>query len=119
MCLIALYYRQVLVRSRGEMHLALAAPAGVSLVDSSALKHFLVQYYCARDLEAVASRLWILSTHSSVNVNTLHRPKVKGRDIIVTEDPRLHSVWINDRIFDKPYHRTSSRIRSGTNEVSD
>jgi hypothetical protein len=74
----------------------------VSLGDSNALRHFLVREYCARDLEAVASHLWILTTHSSTNVNSLHRQKVKGREIVVTEDPRLHLVWINNRIFIKP-----------------
>lgn len=74
----------------------------VSLTNSNALTHFLVQEYCARDLESVASHLWILTTQSSANVSSLHRQKVKGRDIVVTEDPRLHLVWINDRIFIKP-----------------
>jgi hypothetical protein len=32
------------------------------------------------------------------NVNNLHWQNVKGRDIDVTEDPRLHFVWIKDRI---------------------
>jgi len=43
-----------------------------------------------------------MSTQSSANVNPLHRQRVKGREIIVTEDPRLHLVWIHDRVFIKP-----------------
>jgi hypothetical protein len=66
------------------------------------LRHFLVQEYWATSLEAVASHLWILSTQSSANVSSLHKQKVRGREILVTEDPRLHLVWINDRIFIKP-----------------
>lgn len=41
-------------------------------------------------------------TPSSANVHPLHRQKNLGREIVVTEDPRLHLVWINNRIFVKP-----------------
>ena len=45
------------------------------------------------------------STQSSSNISALHRQKVKGREIVVTEDPRLHLVWIYDRVFVKPLPR--------------
>ncbi|RDW91519.1 hypothetical protein BP5796_02684 [Coleophoma crateriformis] len=59
----------------------------------------------AEDLEALAPHLWVMSTQSSKNVNALHRQRVKGREIIVTEEPRLHLVWFHDRIFIKPLPR--------------
>lgn len=74
----------------------------ISLSNSDTLSRFLRQELWAADLEAVASRLWILTTPSSANVHPLHQQKVLGREIIVTEDPRLHLVWINNRIFIKP-----------------
>ncbi|KAG9228859.1 hypothetical protein BJ875DRAFT_508267 [Amylocarpus encephaloides] len=43
-----------------------------------------------------------MSTNSSSNINPLHRQRVKGREIIVTEEPRLHLVWFHDRIYIKP-----------------
>ncbi|KAG9228114.1 hypothetical protein BJ875DRAFT_508683 [Amylocarpus encephaloides] len=46
-----------------------------------------------------------MSTYSSSNINPLHRQRVKGREIIVTEEPRLHLVWFHDRIFMKPLPR--------------
>ncbi|KAF2022641.1 hypothetical protein EK21DRAFT_105676 [Setomelanomma holmii] len=46
-----------------------------------------------------------MTTMSSANINPLHRQRVKGREIIVTEDARLHLVWIHDRIFIKPIPR--------------
>lgn len=66
---------------------------------------FLYKEFYATDLENVAPRLWVMSTQSRANINPLHRQKVKGREIIVTEDPRLHLVWIHDRIFIKPLPR--------------
>jgi hypothetical protein len=32
----------------------------------------------------------------------LHMQMVRGRKIVITEDPEMHALWINDRIFLKP-----------------
>ncbi|KAF2205141.1 hypothetical protein GQ43DRAFT_362993 [Delitschia confertaspora ATCC 74209] len=53
----------------------------------------------------MAPRLWIMTTFSSANINPLHRQRVKGREIVITEEPRLHLVWIHHRIFVKPLPR--------------
>ncbi|CAG8979288.1 hypothetical protein HYALB_00012671 [Hymenoscyphus albidus] len=39
-----------------------------------------------------------MSTYSSSNINPLHRQRVKGREIIITEEP----LWFHDRIYIKP-----------------
>jgi hypothetical protein len=44
---------------------------------------------------------------SGANVSPLHRQRVKGRAIIVTEDSKLHLVWFYDHIC---LHQTSSRL---------
>ncbi|KAF2175177.1 hypothetical protein K469DRAFT_724399 [Zopfia rhizophila CBS 207.26] len=69
------------------------------------MKQFLGKEFYAEDLEGIAPRLWVMTTPSSANINPLHRQRVKGREIIVTEEPRLHLVWIHDRIFIKPLPR--------------
>jgi hypothetical protein len=46
-----------------------------------------------------------MTTPSSDNINALHRQRVKGREVIVTEEPRLHLVWLHNRIFIKPLPR--------------
>jgi hypothetical protein len=74
----------------------------IMLSDPIRIAQFLIKEFWAQDLEATAPHLWVMSTQSSANVNPLHRQRVKGREIIVTEDPRLHLVWIHDRIFIKP-----------------
>lgn len=50
----------------------------------------------------MAPSLWLMSTQSSANINPLHKQLVKGRQVIVSEDPRLHLVWRQDRVFVKP-----------------
>jgi hypothetical protein len=72
------------------------------LSDSTGLLAFLQRSFCAPDLERMAPYMWMMSTQSSSNVNPLHHQLVKGRDLVVTEDPRLHCVWIYDKIFLKP-----------------
>lgn len=66
---------------------------------------FLENEFCSKDLERFAPHLWIMSTYSGANINALHRQRVKGREIIVTEEPRLHLVWIRNQIFIKPLPR--------------
>ncbi|KIW52295.1 hypothetical protein PV05_07943 [Exophiala xenobiotica] len=90
------------VPSSGGVTQHIPGHPSISLTDSNALARFLRKEFWAADLEAVASKLWILTTPSSANVHPLHRQKVQGREIVVTEDPRLHLLWINNRIFIKP-----------------
>lgn len=77
----------------------------VSLRDGHGLLEFLKREYCSADLDRVACKLWWMSKQDSGNISPLHRQFVKQRRIIVTEDPKLHLVWIHDRIFIKPLPR--------------
>jgi hypothetical protein len=77
----------------------------IALGDITQLKDFLVTNMCSADLETMAPHLWIMTTLSSGNINALHKQRVKGREIVVTEEPRLHLVWIHNRIFIKPVPR--------------
>jgi hypothetical protein len=77
----------------------------VLLDNSISTGKFLERELWPHDLETMAPRLWIMTTFSSANINPLHRQHVKGREIIVTEEPRLHLVWIHNRIFIKPLPR--------------
>jgi hypothetical protein len=77
----------------------------IPLKDLDQTKKFLHDDLWSEDLDRMAPRLWIMTTPSSANINPLHRQRVKGREIIVTEEARLHLVWIHDRIFIKPIPR--------------
>ncbi|KAK1997722.1 hypothetical protein LX36DRAFT_657290 [Colletotrichum falcatum] len=77
----------------------------VSLDDRDKVRDFLTAEFCSDDMDAVADRLWWMSKQDSRNVSPLHRQIVKRRAIVVTEDPKLHLVWIGDRIFVKPLPR--------------
>jgi hypothetical protein len=77
----------------------------IPLKDLDRTKKFLHDDLWSEDLDRIAPRLWIMTTLSSANINPLHRQRVKGREIIITEEARLHLVWIHDRIFIKPIPR--------------
>ncbi|EEY18518.1 conserved hypothetical protein [Verticillium alfalfae VaMs.102] len=77
----------------------------ISLSDRSEVLDFLTQELCNDDLDQMADKLWWMSRQNSQNISPLHRQAVKRRTIVVTEDPKLHLVWIHDRIFVKPLPR--------------
>ena len=91
--------------ANGANSVALPGYPGLDLNDAVRMKMFLKKELCAQDLETMAPHLWVMSTQSSANINPLHRQRVKGREIVITEEPRLHLVWIHDRIFLKPLPR--------------
>ena len=41
------------------------------------------------ELDSVSSKLWTLTTPSSSNIRPLYAQIVKGRNLILAEDPRL------------------------------
>ncbi|PFH63083.1 hypothetical protein XA68_18220 [Ophiocordyceps unilateralis] len=78
---------------------------GLYLGDRPQLWAFLNSEIWATDLEALAPRLWWMSKPDSANISPLHRQAIKRRAFVVTEDPRLHLGWIDNRIFFKPLPR--------------
>jgi hypothetical protein len=53
-------------------------------------------------LDAIGPRLWLLAKQDSSHVSSLTHQHVRGRRIVITENPELHLVWIYDQIFLKP-----------------
>ena len=71
---------------------------GLELDDKDNLRDHLQMDPCSTHLDSLSSKLWMLSDRRSDNISALHRQKVKGRTIIIAEDPKLHLVWAEDRI---------------------
>src|ERR1700742_4518037 len=46
--------------------------------------------------------MWLIATQRNDHISALHAQIVKGRNIIITEDPGLHLLWYYDRVFIKP-----------------
>ncbi|KAH7154737.1 hypothetical protein DER46DRAFT_638543 [Fusarium sp. MPI-SDFR-AT-0072] len=45
--------------------------------------------------------LWLFSIKSGHNIDPIHRQRIKGREIVPTEEPKLHLVWTSSRIYIK------------------
>ena len=70
--------------------------------DHRAIGTFLEDELLTPELDTMSPHMWMMATQSSANVHALHRQLVKGRNIVITENPQLHLVWLQDRIHIKP-----------------
>lgn len=50
--------------------------------------------FCTTKLDALTSYFSLLTTPSHTNISPLHHQLVKGRQIIPTEEPQLHLLWV-------------------------
>ena len=73
----------------------------IDLQDPS-IAQYLETEFLTRDLDRLAPHLWLVATQSSSHISSLTHQIVRGRNIILTEKPELHLVWIYDRVFIKP-----------------
>lgn len=88
---------------RVDMPTSLALPDQPRFrLNTAELCEHVLKEFATPELDAFAPYLWLVATPSSANISPLHHQLVKGRKIVVTEDPQLHLVWIYDRIFIKP-----------------
>ncbi|KAI9777908.1 MAG: hypothetical protein M1816_004380 [Peltula sp. TS41687] len=63
---------------------------------------FLIREFHTPVLDELYTRLWCVARKSGRSIYPLNRQRVKGRDIVLTEDPKLHLIWRHDRIYVKP-----------------
>ena len=63
---------------------------------------YLQSEFVTDDLNQLSPHLWLVAKQDSTHISSLTHQIVRGRQIVVTEKPELHLVWINDRVFIKP-----------------
>ncbi|KAF2877236.1 hypothetical protein BDV95DRAFT_625216 [Massariosphaeria phaeospora] len=83
-------------------HASLPGYSDLSIDSIHALTTFLLDELQCRDLDQISHRLWLMSTQSSANIAALHRQRVRGREIVITEETKLHLIWFYDKIHIKP-----------------
>lgn len=64
-------------------------------------KHLKDEFITER-LDKFEPHLWLIAKPDSAHISSLTEHIVRGRNIIISEDPGLHLVWIHDRVFMKP-----------------
>ena len=53
-------------------------------------------------LDEISPHLYLFAKKSSLHIDALHVQLIKGRKIVITEDPQLHLIWFYDTIYLKP-----------------
>jgi hypothetical protein len=53
-------------------------------------------------LDELYDRLWLVGTPLGHHIDALQTHRLKGRTIVPTDDPRLHLIWDNDKVYLKP-----------------
>ncbi|KAL4807621.1 hypothetical protein BDV18DRAFT_158838 [Aspergillus unguis] len=66
------------------------------------VEHFLLQELETPVLDELYDRLWLVARKSGFHIDALHAQKLKGRDVLVSENPSLHLVWRHNQIYIKP-----------------
>ena len=79
----------------------LPGEARISL-SSDTLPNYLEQELTTPDLNKLHPHFWKVATPSSKHVTPLTEQAVRARSIIITENPELHLVWTQDRVYIKP-----------------
>lgn len=63
---------------------------------------FLIRELNTPVLDEMYTRLWLVARKSGNSIDPLDRQRIKGREIVPTEDIKLHLVWHRDKIYLKP-----------------
>jgi len=63
---------------------------------------FLVRELNTPILDELYTRLWLVARKSGKSIDPLNRQRIKGRNIVPAEDPELHLVWRDDKLYLKP-----------------
>jgi hypothetical protein len=53
-------------------------------------------------LDDLSPRLWLMAKPDSSHISSLHHQNVRGRNVVISESPDLHLIWIYERVFLKP-----------------
>ncbi|KAI9676588.1 MAG: hypothetical protein M1822_008302 [Bathelium mastoideum] len=71
-------------------------------LDSTEINAHLSAHLETRLLDELYHYLWLVARKFGHSIDTLHVQRIKGRNIVPAEDPRLHLVWQHNRIYIKP-----------------
>ena len=71
-------------------------------LNESSLGRYLEIELVTSDLNKLHGYLWLVGKQDSRHISSLTYQILRGRSIVITENPELHLVWYYDRVFIKP-----------------
>jgi hypothetical protein len=72
------------------------------LSNEKKILEFLGRDLCHDHLNRLYPLFWLVATQKSDHISSLHEQILRGREIVITEDPGLHLLWYYNRVFIKP-----------------
>jgi hypothetical protein len=97
----------------------------VDVGDSQGVRDMLQADLLHDRLNQLFSIFWLVSTPNSSHIASLHHQIVRGKEIVITENPGLHLLWFDKTIYIKPLppyltnHAFWNHFLSGSNEHSE
>lgn len=71
----------------------------------SGVSDFMWREMMTPELNRMAPHMWLIAKPSSDHCSALHKQVVRGRNVVITEDPELHLCWFDSKVFIKPIPR--------------
>jgi len=76
----------------------------------TSLHHVTIAKYLSTQLDTplldeLYDHLWLVGRRRGDSIDALSKQRVRGRNIIPTEEPRLHMIWYGNKIYLKPVPR--------------
>lgn len=91
---------QVQITSKARL-LSLPGQPTISLTGDGVLD-FVWREMVTPELNRMARHMWLIAKPSSDHCSALHVQNVRGRNVVITEDPELHLCWFDSKVFIKP-----------------
>ncbi|KAF8423047.1 hypothetical protein EV426DRAFT_534670 [Tirmania nivea] len=70
--------------------------------DIQGIKKFLDEQFRTQALNELFPLLWLVATQKHDHISALHHQGIRGRQIVITDDPRLHLLWYYGTVYIKP-----------------
>jgi len=77
----------------------------IPALDHEAVSAFLHREFACPSIQSLYPHMHWVASRDGGHIDALHHNLVKGRQIVVTEDPELHVVWYRKTIWIKPLPR--------------
>ena len=66
------------------------------------INKFLVKELSTPLLDEIYPHLWLVAKKASDHIDALHVQKIRGRELVPAENPKLYLIWQHSRIYIKP-----------------
>lgn len=67
-----------------------------------AITEYMTLEFLTLNLNRFSPYLWLVAKQDSKHISSLTHQAVRGRSVVITENPEIHLTWIDNRLYIKP-----------------